>query len=142
MATPTRTALVTGANKGIGLAIVRNLALGYPSSTFNNGPLLIYLTARDKQRGEDAVAALLQDEQLKKAKALASYGGLSTIKYHSLDISKSQSIADVAAFLQEEHPDGIDFVINNAGIALNGFGMDLVFLIPADRLPSTVFDWC
>ena len=118
----TRIALVTGANKGVGLAIVRNLALQYPSSTFNNGPLLIYLSARDQRRGEDAVANLLQDTQLKKAKALADHGGLSTIKYHGMDISKSKSIKDMASFLKAEHPDGIDIVVNNAGIAMDGFG--------------------
>jgi len=117
-----RTALVTGANKGIGIAIVRNLALQYPSSTFNNGPLLIYLTARDQRRGEAALESLQGDAQLKKAKALASEGGLSTIKYHRLDISKPESIEDVGAFLKKEHPDGLDFVVNNAGIAMDGFG--------------------
>ena len=118
----TRTALVTGANKGIGLAIVRNLALQYPSSAFNNGPLLIYLSARDQKRGEDAVADVLQDAHLEKAKALAEHGGLSTIKYQGMDISKSQSIKDMATFLKTEHPDGIDIVVNNAGIAMEGFG--------------------
>lgn len=48
----TRIAAVTGANKGIGLAVVRNLALQYPSSPlYNGGPLLIYLCARDRSRG-------------------------------------------------------------------------------------------
>ncbi|KAK4691921.1 hypothetical protein P7C71_g5185, partial [Lecanoromycetidae sp. Uapishka_2] len=118
----TRIAAVTGANKGIGLAIVRNLALQYPSSAFNNGPLLIYLTARDKSRGEEAVKILQNDDQLKKAKALSQDGGLATIKYHGLDISKEQSILDFASFLKKEHPDGIDIVVNNAGIAMEGFG--------------------
>ena len=118
-----RTALVTGANKGIGLAIVRNLALQYPSSAFNNGPLLIYLTARDQKRGEDAVATLQQDAQLNKAKALAEHGGLSTIKYHGMDISKLRSIKDMASFLKKQHPNGIDIVVNNAGIAMDGFGI-------------------
>lgn len=118
----TRIAAVTGANKGIGLAIVRNLALQYPSSTFNNGPLLIYLTARDQGRGEEAVKSLQNDAQLKKAKALTTDGGLATIKYHGLDISKEKSIIDFAAFLKKEHPDGLDMVVNNAGIAMEGFG--------------------
>lgn len=117
----TRIALVTGANKGIGYAIVRNLALQYPSSALNNGPLLIYSSARDQRRGEDAVATLQQDPQLQKAKALAVHGGLSTIKYHGMDISKSQSIKEMASMLKREHPDGIDIVINNAGIAMDGF---------------------
>lgn len=117
-----RTALVTGANKGIGLAIVRSLALEYPSSALNNGPFLIYLSARDQKRGEEAVESLYQDAQLKKARALAEHGGLSTIKYHGMDISKPQSIKDMASFLKKEHPDGIDIVVNNAGIAMDGFG--------------------
>ena len=118
-----RIAAVTGANKGIGLAIVRNLALQYPSSAFNNGPLLIYLCARDKGRGEDAVKALESDAQLKKAKALVQDGGLTMVKYHGLDISKTKSVLDFAGFLEKQHPEGIDMVVNNAGIAMNGFGM-------------------
>ena len=106
----------------VGLAVVRNLALQYPSSTFNNGPFLIYLTARDQQRGEDAVKALQTNVQLKKEKALIGEGGLTCIKYHSLDISKSESITDFASFLKQEHPEGIDILVNNAGIAMQGFG--------------------
>ena len=123
-----RIAAVTGANKGIGLAIVRNLALQYPSSAFNNGPLLIYLCARDKGRGEDAVKALESDAQLKKAKALVRDGGLTTVMYHGLDISKTKSVLDFAGFLEREHPEGIDVVVNNAGIAMNGFGMVVLLL--------------
>ncbi|KAL8914307.1 MAG: hypothetical protein Q9171_001027 [Xanthocarpia ochracea] len=106
-----------------GLAIVRNLALQYPSSSFNSGPLLIYLTARDQGKGEAAVKALQDDPQLKKARALARDGGLASVKYYPLDISKPQSIKDFASFLKEEHSEGIDMVVNNAGIAMDGFGM-------------------
>jgi carbonyl reductase 1 len=107
---------VTGANKGIGLAIVRQLALQYPKSAFNNGPLLIYLTARDTMRGEAAVKSLYEDSQLKKAQALRSDGGLADIKYHQLDISDTRSIRGFSEFLRKEHGEGrIDFVVNNAG---------------------------
>ncbi len=99
------------------------MALQYPSSSFNSGPLLIYLTARDQGKGEAAVKALQDDPQLKKARALARDGGLASIKYYPLDISKRQSIMNFASFLKEEHSEGIDMVVNNAGIAMDGFGM-------------------
>ncbi|MCJ1380298.1 hypothetical protein MMC17_003401 [Xylographa soralifera] len=143
-----RIAVVTGANKGIGLAIgtptptppypihsptskltpppVRQLALQYPQSSFNNGPFLIYLTARNQERGERALASLHDDPLLHRAKALAHDGGLSEIRYHALDISQPPSIRAFAAFLQERHPHGIDMVINNAGIAMTGFDTTVV----------------
>lgn len=101
---------------------MRQLALQYPKSPLENGPFLIYLTARDKGRGEAAVAELQQDAQLKKAKALKADGGLSEIRFHPLDITDSSSVQSLAAHLKETHGDGIDFVINNAGIAMDGFG--------------------
>ncbi|KAF6839298.1 carbonyl reductase [Colletotrichum musicola] len=121
-----RIGVVTGANKGIGYAIVRQLALQYPKSHLNNGSLLIYLTARDKSRGEQALAGIQNDADLKKAKVLSTQGGLAEVRYHQLDISDSKSIADLAAFLKKEHPDGVDFVINNAGIAMQGFDSNVV----------------
>jgi hypothetical protein len=91
-----------------GEAIVRQLALQYPKSPLNAGPLLIYLTARDPTRGRDAVAALQRDPALLAARALRSDGGLSEIKFAQLDISDSKSIGAFAEFLKEEHPAGID----------------------------------
>lgn len=101
---------------------VRQLALQYPSSPLNNGSLLVYLTARDSSRGENAIKTLHDDEQLKKAKALVSDGGLTDIKFRQLDISDQGSVNAFRDFLKGEHPDGVDFVINNAGAAFDGFG--------------------
>ena len=121
-----RVAVVTGANKGVGLATVRQLALQYPSSSFNDGPLLIYLTARDKSRGDAALKDIQQDPQLAKVQALESHGGPSTVKFHDLDIADADSIDAFAASMKKTHPGGIDFLINNAGIAMNGFDLNVV----------------
>ncbi|KAI9689777.1 MAG: hypothetical protein M1822_009659 [Bathelium mastoideum] len=121
-----RIAAVTGANKGIGLAIVRNLALQYPQSPFNSGPFLIYLTARDRTKGEAALKSIQGDSELRRARALAQDGGLTTVKYHELDIANEKSIQSFADFLKKEHPEGIDMLVNNAGIAMQGFDANIV----------------
>lgn len=122
----TRVAAVTGGNKGVGFGCVRQLALKYSSSKFNDGPLLIYLTARNQQRGETALKEIRQDPQLKKAKALQEDGGLSHIEYLPLDIDSKESIQSFAEHLKKEHPEGVDILINNAGIAMQGFNADVV----------------
>ena len=52
------------------------------------------------------------------------------MKYHQLDISQTNSIRVFADFLKKEHPKGIDFVINNAGIAMTGFGKHTYHIAP------------
>jgi carbonyl reductase 1 len=118
-----RVVLYSALNISLIAAAVRQIALQYPTSSFNNGPLLIYLTARDNDRGQAAVQHLLSDSQLARAKALSKDGGLADIKYAKLDISSSNSIRSFANFLQKEHPEGVDFVINNAAIGMDGFGV-------------------
>ena len=126
MSHPSRVAIVTGANKGIGLAIVRQLALQYPASSFNSGPLLIYLTARDKSRGEAALKEIQNDSHLARAKALTIHGGLAEVTYHALDIGDPNSISVFADYVEKTHPEGIDSLINNAGVAMNGFDINVV----------------
>ncbi|EAT85102.2 hypothetical protein SNOG_07636 [Parastagonospora nodorum SN15] len=82
------------------------------------------LTARDKSRGEAAVQTLLHDPQLTQAAALKSHGGLADIKFHALDVTDSTSVRALADHLKSAHSGGIDFVINNAGIAMDGFAND------------------
>ncbi len=86
------TALVTGANQGLGRALVAGLAraLGTESS--------IYLTGRDTQRVEAAAA-------------LASTG--LRVLSHRLDVGNAADIQAVAALLAARHG-GLDIVISNA----------------------------
>lgn len=69
---------------------------------------------------------ILNDADLRKAKVLKTDGGLTDVKFHPLDITKTKSIQDFSAFLKKEHPDGIDFIVNNAGIAMNGYDDNVV----------------
>jgi carbonyl reductase 1 len=110
------------ANLPLTTLLVRNLALQYPQSALNDGPFLVYLTARDRGRGEAALQQLQTDGQLKGAKSLSQDGGPTELKYRQLDISDSKSIGSFFEFLRKEHPEGIDVLVNNAGIALDGFG--------------------
>ncbi|XP_040194881.1 carbonyl reductase [NADPH] 1-like [Rana temporaria] len=89
-----RVALVTGGNKGIGLAIVRALCKQFHGD--------VYLTARNPQLGEEAV------QDLKKE-------GLSPL-FHQLDINDQKSIQCLRDFLKDKYG-GLDVLINNAGIA-------------------------
>ncbi|XP_025088757.1 carbonyl reductase [NADPH] 1-like [Pomacea canaliculata] len=89
-----RVAVVTGSNKGIGFAIVRALCKEF------NGD--VYLTARDENRGQDAVKQLNNE-------------GLSP-KFHQLDIDDNSSIERLRDFLQDTYG-GLDVLVNNAGIA-------------------------
>ncbi|KAH8722893.1 carbonyl reductase [Phaeosphaeriaceae sp. PMI808] len=126
MSTYSRVGVVTGANKGIGLATVRQLILQYPTSPLGGDSLLIYLTSRDDSKGEAALEHLKQDVHIKQGKALKADGGMSDIKFRNLDITDHNSVKNLADYLKAEHGSGIDFVINNAGIALNGFNAHVV----------------
>ncbi|XP_061693716.1 carbonyl reductase [NADPH] 1 isoform X2 [Syngnathoides biaculeatus] len=89
-----KVAVVTGGNKGIGLAIVRALCEQFRGD--------VYLTARNEGRGQEAVAAL-------------SDGGLK-VNFHQLDLDDVASIAAAADFFKHKYG-GVDVLVNNAGIA-------------------------
>ncbi|KAI4355026.1 hypothetical protein L6164_003844 [Bauhinia variegata] len=103
-----RYAVVTGANKGIGFGICKQLA--------SNG-IRVLLTARDEKRGLEAV------EKLREL-------GLSDrVIFHQLDITDHASIATLENFIKT-HFGKLDILVNNAGIpgliidedALKAFG--------------------
>ncbi|QUY43258.1 SDR family oxidoreductase [Acaryochloris marina] len=85
-------ALVTGANRGLGLEVCRQLAQQGVS---------IILTARDRQKGEQAAQQLLEE-------------GLEVI-VKPLDVSDNQSVAQLVSELESDLQH-LDILINNAGI--------------------------
>ena len=87
-------ALVTGANKGIGLEIARQLG---------RSGLTVLVGARDAERGQNAVQIL--GEQSIKAQLL------------TLDVTDEASIEAAAQFIEREFG-RLDILVNNAGIAL------------------------
>ena len=107
MCSDTRVALVTGANKGIGLAIVRDLCRRFSGD--------VVLTARDEARGRAAVQQL-QGE------------GLSP-RFHLLDIDNQQSIHALRDFLRKEYG-GLDVLVNNAAVFFDS--KDVGTLRPGD----------
>lgn len=104
--TVSKVALITGANKGIGLAVVESLV----TKKFKGSPLTVLLAARDKTRGEEAVAAV------KKA-------GHANVEFLLLDVDSPSSIKDAAAAVKKQYG-GLDILINNAGIAWKGDAFD------------------
>ena len=85
-------AVVTGANRGIGLEICKQLA--------KNG-FQVILTSRDEQKGL-AICQHLQDEGL-------------SVQCHQLDVTDPQSINNIREYISKEYGH-CDVLINNAGI--------------------------
>jgi NAD(P)-dependent dehydrogenase (short-subunit alcohol dehydrogenase family) len=92
--------LVTGASRGIGLALVREL-LGHPQV------VRITAVARQATRS-DALAALRADAGER-------------LQCVDVDLTDDQALADLATHLREQHPT-LDLVINAAGV-LHGDGI-------------------
>ena len=91
---PASTVLITGANKGIGLAVARKLGkCGYA----------VWIGARDEERGEAAAAGLRRDGV--DAHALA------------LDVTDDASVRAAADRLAGE-VGALDVLVNNAGISI------------------------
>ncbi|RIB01571.1 hypothetical protein C2G38_2009949 [Gigaspora rosea] len=117
----TKVILVTGGNKGIGYAIVRNLALSYASLS-SSQPLTILLTARNPALGQNSADKL--HEELKPKNVLTDDGGIVDLKFLSLDITDEQSIKDVKKVIEKDYG-GLDVLINNAAIAFKGNAFDV-----------------
>ena len=81
MAQATKVAIVTGSNKGIGLAIVRRMCQEFSGD--------VIVTARDESRGQTAVS-LLKGEGLQP-------------KFHQLDIDSRDSIAKLKESIEKNY---------------------------------------
>ncbi|KAF5706723.1 short chain dehydrogenase [Fusarium mundagurra] len=89
------TILVTGANRGIGYAIVQAIASRLPSST-------IVLGCRRKDSAQEAIESLIDS------------GAKSNLGYVELDIENDASIEAAVVSLEQEYGK-LDVLINNAG---------------------------
>ncbi|KAL7121292.1 hypothetical protein ACP275_02G174100 [Erythranthe tilingii] len=89
-------AVVTGANKGIGLEICRQLA---------SEGITVILTARDEQRGLAAV------ENLKGSSGISDDG----VIFHQLDVTDLASVDSLAEFIKSRFGK-LDILVNNAAI--------------------------
>ena len=100
MAKEKRIALVTGANKGIGFEVARDLA----RKGFH-----VFLGARNEKAGEAAA------EKLRKVGEEEDYGEITFLK---IDVSKPDSIRRAAEEFSRKS-DRLDTLVNNAGILLD-----------------------
>lgn len=93
-----RTALVTGANKGIGFQAARQLAqLGYT----------VWLGCRGETRGIAATKKLAEDGD---------------VRFVRLDVTDLESVRSAAARIAETNP-VLDVLVNNAGIIVEDDGL-------------------
>ena len=93
-----RIAVVTGANRGIGLEICRQLAAA---------GVKVVLTSRDAAKGK-AACKTLNDAGLQ-------------VTYRRLDVTSARAIRTLAEFMQKEFG-RIDVLVNNAGVMLDSRG--------------------
>ncbi len=96
MAITKKVALITGANKGLGLEMSRQLA---------QAGVTVVLASRDRENGE-AAAARLQKESL-------------DVHPLKLDVTSKQDREAAAKFIEEKFG-RLDILINNAGISVDG----------------------
>jgi NAD(P)-dependent dehydrogenase (short-subunit alcohol dehydrogenase family) len=89
-----RTAVVTGANSGLGLAAARALAAAGAD---------VLLACRNTEKGEAATASIRADVPA------------AAVTVEELDLSSLASVREFAARFAASH-DGLDLLINNAGV--------------------------
>lgn len=88
------TVLITGANKGIGYEVARQLA---------ERGMRVLMGARDRERGERAISGLREQ-------------GLGEVHFVHIDLTSEASIEQAAAEVKDRFR-SIDVLINNAGVS-------------------------
>lgn len=90
--------IITGANTGLGLALVRRFLTQFGDTA------TVYLTARDEARGQAAVQ-LLHAEGLQPA-------------FHLLDVTSDESVHIFADYIRTTHG-GVDILVSNAAARIS-----------------------
>jgi NAD(P)-dependent dehydrogenase (short-subunit alcohol dehydrogenase family) len=91
------TALVTGANRGIGLEVARELA---------RRGLRVLLGSRDREKGEEAARRLAREKL--------------AIEVRPVDVADATSVAALG-----RDPEPVHVLVNNAGASLSGFNAEV-----------------
>ncbi|MDS4029665.1 MAG: SDR family oxidoreductase [Candidatus Contendobacter sp.] len=112
-------AVVTGANRGLGLETARQLA---------KRDIRVILTSRNAGKGEMALEKLLTE-------------GLD-VAFHALDVTLESSVADLGGFIHSRYG-RVDILVNNAGVYLDSHGSEetssaSVFTASLETLTATL----
>ena len=94
----TNVVLITGANRGIGYGVARNLAK-------QHADYLVIIGSRDAAKGQEAASALNAE-------------GLPSVTSVEIDVTSDESISAAKAYIEEKYR-RLDVLINNAGVALD-----------------------
>jgi len=113
MANTKKVALITGANKGLGFEMARQLG---------QAGVTVVLAARDPKKGEAAAEKLRKD-------------GLD-VQFLKLDVTRKEDQAAAAAFLEQKFG-RLDILINNAGISEESLGTGKASTTKEDVLRKT-----
>jgi NAD(P)-dependent dehydrogenase (short-subunit alcohol dehydrogenase family) len=93
-------AVVTGANRGLGLETARQLA---------KRGIRVIVTSRNPSKGEAALEKLLAEEL--------------DVVLHALDVTSESSVAELGAFIHSRCG-RVDILVNNAGVFLDSHGSE------------------
>eukprot|EP01038_Epipyxis_sp_PR26KG_P011611 gene11611-15549_t len=105
--------LVTGANKGIGRAICLKLLMDYPDT-------MVLLGSRDKQRGDEAVAQIVEELISKNIPDVEA-----RIASLSIDIANEESVINAAMEVNQKYT-SIYGLVNNAGVGWGNPPKDII----------------